>query len=55
MLEILIFAYLNKKYPTRDIEDACKYDLRFRWLLNNRKSFDNITINIKLIPLWMKC
>ena len=37
MLKILVFAYLNRKYSARDIEDACKYDLRFRWLLNNGK------------------
>ncbi|MBU5294286.1 IS1182 family transposase [Anaerosalibacter bizertensis] len=45
MLKILVFAYLNRKYSARDIEDACKYDLRFRWLLNNGKSPDHVTIN----------
>lgn len=30
MLKILVFAYLNRRYSARDIEDACKYDLRFR-------------------------
>lgn len=45
MLKILVFAYLNRKYSARDIEDACKYDLRFRWLLDNGKSPDHVTIN----------
>lgn len=34
MLKILVFAYLNRKYSARDIEDTCRYDLWFRWLLN---------------------
>ena len=45
MLKILVFAYINRKYSARDIEDACKYDLRFRWLLDNGKSPDHVTIN----------
>lgn len=45
MIKILVFAYLNRKYSARDIEDACKYDLRFRWLLDNGKSPDHVTIN----------
>ncbi|MGO1370080.1 IS1182 family transposase [Senegalia sp. (in: firmicutes)] len=45
MLKVLVFAYLNRKYSARDIEDACKYDLRFRWLLNNGKAPTYVTIN----------
>ncbi len=45
MLKILVFAYLNRKYSARDIEDACRYDLRFRWLLDNGKAPDHVTIN----------
>ncbi|WMM24575.1 transposase [Tissierella sp. MB52-C2] len=45
MLKILVFAYINRKYSARDIEDACKYDIRFRWLLDNGKSPDHVTIN----------
>jgi len=33
MLKVLVFAYLNRKYSARDIEDACRYDLRFRWCI----------------------
>ena len=45
MLKVLVFAYLNRKYSSRDIEEVCKYDLRFRWLLNNKKSPDHVSIN----------
>ncbi|MSU01615.1 transposase [Tissierella pigra] len=45
MLKILVFAYINRKYSARDVEDACKYDLRFRWLLDNGNPPDHVTIN----------
>lgn len=45
MLKILVFAYLNRKYSVRDIEDCCKYDLRFRWLLDNGKAPDHVTVS----------
>ncbi|MBU5425808.1 IS1182 family transposase [Tissierella pigra] len=45
MLKILVFAYINRKYSARDVEDACKYDLRFRWLLDNGKPPDHVAIN----------
>lgn len=45
MLKVLVFAYLNRKYSVRDIEDLCKYDLRFRWLLDNGKAPDHVTIS----------
>jgi len=45
MFKILVFAYLNRKYSTRDIEEACKYDIRFRWILNSGKAPSYVTIN----------
>lgn len=45
MLKVLVFAYLNRKYSARDIEELCRYDLRFRWLLDNKKAPDHVTIN----------
>ncbi|WP_051003997.1 transposase [Gottschalkia acidurici] len=45
VLKILVFAYIHRKYSVRDIEDAFKYDFRFRWLLNNKKNPDHVTIN----------
>lgn len=34
LFEILIFAYINRKFSSREIETACKTDIRFMWLLN---------------------
>lgn len=34
LFEILIFAYMNRKFSSREIETACKTDIRFMWLLN---------------------
>ena len=34
LFEILIFAYMNRKFSSREIESACKTDIRFMWLLN---------------------
>lgn len=45
ILKVLVFAYLNRKYSVRDIEDCCKYDLRFRWILDNCKAPDHVTIS----------
>ena len=46
MLKILVFAYMNRIYSSRDIEEACKYDLRFIWLLDGAKKWpDHVTIN----------
>ena len=53
MLKILIFAYLNRTYSSRDIQKSCKYDLRYRWILENKKAPSHVTINRfrnKLIP-----
>ncbi len=33
MFELLVFGYMNHKYSSRDIEAACKTDIRFMWLL----------------------
>ncbi len=34
MFEILVFAYMNRKFSSREIESSCKTDIRFMWLLN---------------------
>ena len=34
MFEILVFAYINRKFSSREIEKACKTDIRFMWLLD---------------------
>ena len=45
MLEILIFCYSEKIFSSRDIEKACKYDLRIKYLLEEQQAPDHSTIN----------
>ena len=35
MLKIMIYGYMNKFYSSRDIENACRRDINFMFLLNN--------------------
>ena len=55
MFEILVYAYMNRIYSSRQIEEACKTDIRFMWLLKNQKAPDHCTIarfqNKKLVPV----
>ncbi len=44
MFEILVFAYMNRKYSSRDIENLCKTDIRCMWLLNGEPAPSNSTI-----------
>ena len=44
MFEILIFAYMNRKFSSREIENACKTDIRFIWLLNGEPAPSDSTI-----------
>ena len=43
MFEILVFAYLNGIYSSRDIEHVCKTDIRFMWLLQGQSAPDHST------------
>ncbi|WP_202968683.1 transposase [Peptoniphilus porci] len=45
MLEILIFCYSEGMFSSREIEKACKYDLRIKYLLDTEKTPDHSTIN----------
>ncbi len=44
MFEILVFAYMNRKFSSRDIESLCKTDIRFMWLLNGEPAPSDSTI-----------
>lgn len=44
MFEILVFAYMNGIYSSRDIESACRHDIRFMWILQNELPPDHSTI-----------
>ena len=45
MFEILVFAYMNGIYSSRDIEKACRNDIRFMWILQNYPAPDHSTIS----------
>ena len=38
MLKIMIYAYMNHKYSTREIENACQRDINFMRLLEGAKA-----------------
>ena len=44
MFEILVFAYMNRKFSSREIEGLCKTDIRFMWLLNGEPAPSDSTI-----------
>lgn len=44
MLKILVYAYMNGIYTSRKIEEACRRDINFMWLLEGKKAPDHTTI-----------
>ena len=44
MFEILVFAYMNRRFSSREIESLCKTDIRFMWLLNGEPAPSDSTI-----------
>ena len=59
LFEILVFAYMNGIYSSRAIENACKTDIRFMWLLQGQPTpdhstfarFQNERLNIKYFDM----
>ncbi len=55
LFKVLLYGYLNGKYSSRDIEDSCKRDICFMWLLDGMSAPDHATIarfqNEKLVPV----
>ena len=45
MFEILVLAYINRKFSSREIEEACLTDIRFMWILNGEPAPSASTIN----------
>lgn len=43
MLKIMIYAYMNKFYSSRDIEKACRRDINFMFLLEGASAPDHAT------------
>ena len=44
LFRIIIYAYMNKYFSSRDIEKACNRDINFIWLLQGQKAPDHNTI-----------
>ena len=44
LFEILVFAFMNRIFTSREIERACKTDIRFMWLLNGEPAPSDSTI-----------
>lgn len=44
MFEILVFANMNRKFSSREVEAACKTDIRFMWLLDGEPAPSDSTI-----------
>lgn len=44
MPKIMLYAYMNRKYSTRDIEIACRRDINFMFLLEGSPAPDHATI-----------
>ena len=55
MFIILVYAYMRRMYSSRQIEEACKTDIRFMWILGMEAAPDHSTIarfqNEKLVPV----
>lgn len=45
LFAIWIFGEMNGLYSTRKVEDASKYDIRFKWLLDGKRAPDHNTLN----------
>ena len=45
LFSVLVYAYMNGLYGSRQIERACKRDINFMWLLGGSKAPDHNTID----------
>ena len=52
---LLVFGYMCRLYSAREIENACRTDIRFMWILQNEPVPDHSTIarfqNERLTPV----
>ena len=55
MFILLVYAYMRRLYSSRQIEEACKTDIRFMWILGMEEAPDHSTIarfqNERLVPV----
>ena len=45
MFKILVYAYMNRTFSSREIERLCQRDIHFIWLLNGYPAPSHLTIN----------
>ena len=52
---VLVYAYMRRLYSSRQIEEACRTDIRFMWILGMEEAPDHSTIarfqNERLVPV----
>lgn len=55
MFILIVYGYMRRLYSSRDIEEACKTDIRFMWILRMEEAPDHSTIarfqNERLVPV----
>ena len=44
MFMLLVYGYMRRQYSSRQIEEACKTDIRFMWILGMEEAPDHSTI-----------
>lgn len=45
LLSVILYGYMTGKYSSREIENACKTDTRFLWLLQGAPAPDHTTVS----------
>lgn len=55
MFILIVYGYMRRLYSSRDIEEACKTDIRFMWILGMEEAPNHSTIarfqNERLVPV----
>ena len=45
LFELVVLGYMQRRFSTRQIEEACKTDIRFMWILQGQDGPDHSTID----------
>ena len=45
LFELVVFGYMQRRFSTRQIEEACRTDIRFMWILQGEPVPDHSTID----------
>ena len=45
LFELVLFGYMQRRFSTRQIEEACRTDIRFMWILQGEPMSDHSTID----------